>query len=154
MHKPDKTNWVTATYDEMVQKVDAVLHSAGFTRPPPFPDTPEARPAPAGYVIFSIFETAVDGVREDLRDWIVRHPDFASTFAEGKVQFDLGDDENGQAVLSKGYLNPTWADVLVEAERSCRGRGAPELDHVFLESVEPNGTGADGAAFWELHFGS
>ncbi len=153
MTKIDKTNWLTCTHDELTAKCDAILLAAGFTRSP-FPDAPEARPMPAGYVVFSIFETAVDGVREDLGDWIVRHPDFAATFAEGKVQFDLGDDENGHAVLSKGYLNPTWADALVEAERSCRGRGAPELDHVFLEAVEPNGVGADGAAFWELRFGS
>lgn len=140
MTKLDKSRWLTSSYDDLKLKVDAILRAAGH----------EHR-----YVIFSIFETVTDGVRDDLADWTVRHPDFAAPFAEGKVQFDLGDDENGHAVLSKGYLNPTWADVLVEAERSCAGRATEEgLDHVFLEAVELDGTGAEGQSFYALHFGS
>ncbi len=139
MTKVDKVSWLTSSHAQMVASIDAILLAAGFT-----PRT----------VVFSIYETVIDPRAEDLSDWTVRHPDFASTFAAGKVRFDLGDDELGNAVLSKGYLNPTWADVLVEAERSCRGRGAPDLDHRYLEDIEENGIGADGAVFWTLVFGS
>jgi hypothetical protein len=139
MTKPDHSLWLTSTYDQLQADVTAVLRTAGY---------------PKHHVRFCLYETVVDPVKFDLSDWEVRRPDFASEFARGKVQFDLGDDENGHAVLSKVYLNPTWADVLIEAENSCRGRGAPELDHVYLEAVEQDGTGAEGQAFYELIWGS
>ncbi len=145
MTKLDKTAWVTSTYDAMEAQVSSILRAAGLGLTGQRYDH---------YVTFSVFETIQDAVKDDMSDWLVRHPDLTSRFAEGKVQFDLGDDEQGHAVLSKGYLNPTWADVLVEAERSCIGRGAPELDHIFLEGLEREGTGADGAAFWAFRWGS
>ncbi len=146
MSKPDKTHWLSATYDEMNAKVDGILRAAGFTR------TDSTSP---GYVVFSVFETVNDAVKEDLSDWGVRHPDFTSTFAAGKVQFLLGYNEESFPVYSAGYLNPTWADVIVEAEGSCRARGAPELDHVFLEAVEEIIEAVDGeVARYELVWGS
>ncbi len=145
MTKLDKTHWVTCPMHELDAKVVAILRAAGLLL---------VDERYLHYVTFSVHETIQDAIKEDMSDWVVRHPDFASTFARGKVRFDLGDDELGNAVLSKVYLDPTWADVLVEAERSCIGRGAPELDHVYLEGAEENGVGADGAAFWTLVFGS
>ncbi len=137
----DRTNWVQCSRDELSEKVAATLRAAGLVEP--------------HFLSFSIYETLVDPQKDDCSDWVVRHPDLNSTFAAGRVQFLLGYDEESFPVYSAGYLNPTWADVLVEAEGSCRARGAPELDHVFLEAVEEIIEVTDGdVARYDLIWGS
>ncbi len=137
--KPPKTNWIECSDDDMRAKIDATLLAAGFRD---------------RHVVFSMYETTVDPVKPDLSDWMVKHPDFASLFAEGKCEFVLAEDDNGDPMLTEGHENPTWADILVMGEKSCRARGAPELDHVFLEAVEPDGPRRKGVQRYELHWGS
>jgi hypothetical protein len=139
MTKVDKSNWVQCTHDEMDQRIVAILAAAGW----------------GGYFVrFSIYETIKDPVKDDLSDWIVKHPDFAATFARGQCRFILNEDDDGNPGLTLGYENPTWADVLVAAEQSCRARGAPELDHIFLEAVEPVGPRSKGVQMFEFIWGS
>ncbi len=123
----------------MTETIAATLRAAGFTD---------------HHVTWSIYETTVDGVKPDMSDWMVRHPDFAAPFARGKVEFILSLDDNGAPALTKGYTDPTWGDVLVAAELSCRARGAPELDHIFLEAVEPEGPRRKGVTTFAFHWGS
>ncbi len=137
----DRTLWTTCGQDGLDAKIDAILRAAGLDKT---------------HVVFSLYETVVDPVRDDMSDWVVRHPAFESVFAEGQVEFvtyrDLGDQEP-DLLVSNPYTNPTWADVLIEAERSCRARGAPELDHVYLEAVEEESV-TNGIRRYELCFGS
>ncbi len=133
-----KTQWVTETHNAMDEAIDTILRAAGYVK--------------HQYLCFSMYETVQDPVKDDMSDWVVKRPDFAARFAAGKVQFvssNYGDDP----VLSPVYTNPTWADVVVEGERSCRARGAPQLDHVFLESVELEKV-VGGVARYAMHFGS
>lgn len=139
MTKLDKTLWVDATYDQMDAAITAILTAAGFTH---------------HHVRFCDYETTMDGVRDDLSDWMVKHPAFDSSFARGKVEFVLAEDDNGDPSLTEARTDPTWADVLVVGEKSCRARGAPELDHVFLESVEPDGPRRRGVQRYVFHWGS
>lgn len=132
---PDKTDWRTSAHDTMAAEIDAFLFAAGLT---------------PRHVVFSLYDTVVDSVRDDLSDWMVRHPDWNATFAMGKVQFVT---EGEETTIGGTYTDPTWRDVLIEAERSCRACGAPELDHVFLEAVEPASKVGDVVRF-ELVFGS
>lgn len=131
----DKTLWRTSPHDTMAAEIDALLLAANLT---------------PRHVVFSLYDTVVDSVRDDLSDWMVRHPDWDAPFAAGKVQFV---DEGEESTVIGVYTDPTWRDVLIEAERSCRARGAPELDAVFLEAVEPAGKVGD-VARYELVFGS
>ncbi len=134
-----KTNWVECNHDTMDSAIDAVLAAAGFK----------------DYSVrFCDYETTVDGVLPDLSDWMVKHPPFDSLFARGKCEFILSEDDDGNPALTKVYDNPTWGDVLVAGELSCRARGAPELDHVFLEAVEPVGPRRKGVQVYEFHWGS
>ena len=136
----NQSNWITSTHDAMNDQIRAHLKTAGFIE--------------HCYLIFSIFETVNDGVKDDMSDWIIKHPDFAAPFAPGKVQFVLGYDEEEKPVLSeKTYVNPIWGDVLEAGEWSCRARGAPELDHVFMESVEFH-SAADDVTIYSFHWGS
>lgn len=139
MTKPDKTNWIECSDDEMEAKIAATLRAAGLQE---------------YHVRFSMYETTVDGVLPDLSDWMVKHPVFTSLFAEGKCEFVLAEDDNGDPMLVEGHLNPTWSDILVMGEKSCRARGAPELDHIFLEAVEPDGPRRKGVQRFEFIWGS
>lgn len=136
---PLKAQWIKASHDAMTATIDATLRAAGLKD---------------RHVIFSIFETTVDGVLPDMSDWMVKHPDFASVFATGKCDFVLAENDEGDPMLTEGHENPTWADILVMGEKSCRARGAPELDHVFLESVEPEGPRRKGIQRYSFCWGS
>lgn len=139
MTKPDPTLWTHATHDAMSTSIAAILRAAGFTN---------------HYATFSMYETTIDGVKPDLSDWMVKHPTFSSTFARGKAQFILAVNDDDEPMLVEGHTDPTWADVLVMAEKSCRARGAPELDHIFLEAVEPVGPRRKGCQTYSLEWGS
>ncbi len=134
----DKTSWLTATYDEMVASVDAFLTAAGYDR---------------RHVIWSLYETVNDGVKEDMSDWVVCYPDWTTCFARGAVEFVSWTFED-EPIVSESYNDPTWGDLLIEAEDSCRMRGAPELDHLFLESCDEIEGDNDGTRRFEMSFGS
>ncbi len=139
MTKIDKTDWIEATHNEMDTQIVSILSAAGLK---------------THYQRFSMFETITDPVKDDMSDWGIKHPPFDSIFARGKVEFVLTEDDDGNPALTKGYTDPTWSDVIVAAEHSCRARGAPELDHVFLEAVEPLGPRRKGVQRFEFVWGS
>ncbi len=139
MAKLSKKNWLSGSHDQMDDSIAAVLSTAGFKN---------------YHVIFSMYETTSDGSKEDLSDWMVKWPDPTSLFAEGKVQFIMSVEDDDNPILGSVLTNPTWGDVLIEAERSCRMRGAPELDHLFLEDIEPDGPRSKGIQRYEMHWGS
>lgn len=128
---------VTSTYNVMQAKVAAILRSKCIWK---------------RYLHFSIYDTI-----EELTnmDDVVVYPDFTSQLAKGKVRFFT--DEDHATHQSDVYTNPTWADVVIEAERSIRHRAlsyvGKQTDHVFLESCEPNGR-KNGIRQFRLHFGS
>lgn len=75
----------------------------------------------------------------------VNAPDFTSLFCEGKAVFY----ESSLFQHYKGcpIENPTWADVIIEANHACRG------DHIFLEAINLDRE-QDGIKYYKFFFGS
>lgn len=75
----------------------------------------------------------------------VRIPDFHSIFVRGNVRFTCG------RYTSELYLNPTWIDVIWEANEAIMKNG--QVNYIFLESVDFD-SNKFGDKYYKFLFGS
>ena len=77
---------------------------------------------------------------------MVEYPDFGSVFAMGKVQFSRYN------YTSQTYTDPTWDNLLYEAELSIHV--TEDTDHIFLEGCELEKLLGNGVARYKMTFGA
>ena len=123
------SNVKTVSYSELDEKVDKILKDAGQKN---------------FKLTFSMFESVENS--DDHEDWKVRIPDFDSDehVFNGKCIF-YEDFWSGH--MSRIINNPTWEDILVEANHAASG------DHIFWESINYEKT-VKGVKYYIFHFGS
>lgn len=114
---------VTQSYSQMEDDTDELLKKLGFEEP---------------RLRFAMYE--------DAKDDMVSRPDFASRFADGPVQIVTSMFRRWKGPVR---INPTWADVLADAEAAIS-----DDDHVFLEGYEFARTSSKGVRVFELFYGS
>lgn len=125
-------NKIKSTYDEMNAEVSKILGKED-----------------KNHFQFSMFETVEEETDDNLDVWTIMRPDFNDAVLEGEVRFGESWYTNqwyGKPYISDVYKNPTWKDLIKEANRCACG------DHIFLE-----GFGCEketGIKYYEFHFGS
>lgn len=87
----------------------------------------------------------VDEYNELLNETIVEAPDLENLFEKGKCVFF--NSEYRIEYSSRIIENPTWKDVIIEANRAAYG------DHIFLENVRFNKE-INRVKYFMFHFGS